>query len=183
MPTRGGNLSVQMMSQHAEDPLLAGPVDQRPLEARADVLVYTSAVLAQDLTLIGPLRMVLYAASTALDTDFTARLCDVYPDGRSLVLSEGILRARYRQGLEATELLEPNEPDEFAIELCPVCHVFRAKHRLRLDISSSNFPRFSRNLNTGEDVATGTRMLVAQQTVLHSGAYPSRVVLPVVDPA
>lgn len=183
VPTRGGNLSVQMMSQHAEDPLLAGPVDQRPLEARADVLVYTSAVLAQDLTLIGPLRMVLYAASTALDTDFTARLCDVYPDGRSLVLSEGILRARYRQGLEATELLEPNEPDEFAIELCPVCHVFRAKHRLRLDISSSNFPRFSRNLNTGEDVATGTRMLVAQQTVLHSGAYPSRLVLPVVDPA
>ena len=137
VPTRGGNLSVQMMSQHAEDPLLAGPGDQRPREARADVLVYTSAMLAQDLTLIGPLRMVLYAASTALDTDFTAQLCDVYPDGRSLVLSEGILRARYRQGLEATELLEPNEPDEFAIELCPLCHVFRAKHRLRLDISLS----------------------------------------------
>ena len=128
------------------------------------------SVLAEDLTLIGPLRMVLYAESTALDTDFTARLCDVYPDGRSLVLSEGILRARYRHGLKANELLEPNEPDEFAIELCPVCHVFRAKHRLRLDISSSNFPRFSRNLNTGENVATGTRMLVAHQTVLHSGA-------------
>jgi putative CocE/NonD family hydrolase len=181
VPTRGGNLSVQMMTQHAEDPLLAGPVDQRSIEARADVLVYTASVLAEDLTVIGPVQVVLYAESSALDTDFTARLTDVYPDGRSLVLSEGILRGRYRKGLAATELLEPNAVDEFKIELCPVCHVFKAGHRLRLDISSSNFPRFSRNLNTGEDVATGTRMLTAKQTVLHTRQYPSHVVLPLVD--
>jgi putative CocE/NonD family hydrolase len=181
VPTRGGNLSVQMMTQHAEDPLLAGPVDQRSTEARADVLVYTASVMAEDLTVIGPVQVVLYAESSALDTDFTARLTDVYPDGRSLVLSEGILRGRYRKILAATELLEPNAVDEFKIELCPVCHVFKAGHRLRLDISSSNFPRFSRNLNTGEDVATGTRMLTAKQTVLHTRQYPSHVVLPLVD--
>ena len=181
VPTLGGNLSVQMMSQHAEDPLLAGPVDQRRLEARGDVLVYTSPVLDEDLTLIGPLQVLLCAASSARDTDFTARLTDVDRQGRSLVLSEGILRGRYRRGLTATELLEPREVDEFRIDLCPVCHLFRAGHRLRLDISSSNFPRFSRNLNTGEDVATGTRMQTARQTVLHTAAYPSRVVLPVVE--
>ncbi len=181
VPTRGGNLSVQMMSQNAEDPLLAGPVDQRSIEARADVLVYTSPVLAENLIVIGPVQVVLYAASSALDTDFTARLTDVDREGRSLVLCEGILRGRYRKSLTETELLEPGEVDEFKIELCPACHAFLAGHRLRLDISSSNFPRFSRNLNTGEDVATGTRMQTAQQTVLHTAQYPSHVVLPVVD--
>ena len=181
VPTRGGNLSVQMMSQHAEDPLLAGPVDQRSIEARTDVLVYTSPVLAEDLTVIGPIQVLLYAASSARDTDFTARLTDVDQKGRSLVLSEGILRGRYRKGTIKTELLEPEEVDEFKIELCPACHVFLAGHCLRLDISSSNFPRFSRNLNTGEDVATGTRMQTARQTVLHTGQYPSHIVLPVVD--
>ena len=108
-------------------------------------------------------------------------MTDVDPKGRSLVLSEGILRGRYRKGLTKAELLESNEVDEFMIGLCPVCHVFKAGHRLRLDISSSNFPRFSRNLNTGEDVATGTRMLTAKQTVLHTGQYPSHVVLPLVQ--
>lgn len=181
VPTRGGNLSVQMMSQHAEDPLLAGPVDQRSIEARADVLVYTSPALAKDLTIIGPIQVVLYAASSARDTDFTARLTDVDQEGRSLVLCEGILRGRYRKGTTETELLEPEEVDEFKIELCPACHMFLVGHRLRLDISSSNFPRFSRNLNTGEDVATGTRMQTARQTVLHTGQYPSHIMLPVVD--
>ena len=97
------------------------------------------------------------------------------------MLREGILRGRYRKGLTKAELLESNEVDEFMIGLCPVCHVFKAGHRLRLDISSSNFPRFSRNLNTGEDVATGTRMLTATQTVLRTGQYPSHVVLPLVQ--
>jgi putative CocE/NonD family hydrolase len=182
VPTLGGNLSVEMMTAHAEDPLLAGPVDQRPIERRRDVLVYTSPVLEADLAVIGPVEMTLYAESSARDTDFTARLTDVDQQGRSLVITEGIIRGRYRKSLAATELLEPNVADEFRITLCPVSHVFLAGHRLRLDVSSSNFPRFSRNLNTGEDVATGTRMQTARQTVLHDGEYPSHIVLPVAEP-
>ena len=181
VPTLGGNLSVRLMTQHAEQPLESGPVDQRPIEHRDDVLVYTSAPLTTTITVIGPLVVVLFAESSARDTDFTARLTDVTKDGRSLVLSEGILRARYRKSLTETELLEPNVVDEFRITLCPVSHVFMQGHCLRLDISSSNFPRFCRNLNTGEDVATGTRMQTAKQTVLHNSHYPSHIVLPVID--
>ena len=180
VPTLGGNLSVRLMTQHAEEPLEAGPVDQRPIEQRGDVLTYTSPRLTNALTIIGPLEMLLYAESSARDTDFTARLTDVAEDGRSLCLAEGIIRARYRKSLTRTELLEPNEVDEFRIALCPVSHVFRKGHRLRLHISSSNFPRFSRNLNTGEDVATGTRMQTAKQTVLHNSHYPSHLVVPVI---
>jgi len=181
VPTLGGNHSVQMMTAHAENPLEVGPVDQRPIECRKDVLVYTSAPLETDLTVIGPVEMKLYAESSARDTDFTARLTDVDQQGRSLVITEGIIRGRYRKSLTATELLEPNVADEFLITLFPVSHAFLAGHRLRLDISSSNFPRFSRNLNTGEDVATGTRMQTARQTVLHNSEYPSHIVLPIVE--
>jgi putative CocE/NonD family hydrolase len=123
---------------------------------------------------------VLYAASSARDTDFVVRLSDVHPDGRALVLSEGILRARYRHGFDRTELLEPNEVAEYRIRMYPTSNLFRRRHRIRLDVTSSSFPRFSRNLNTGEDVATGTRMEVAHQTVLHTSAYPSHILLPIV---
>jgi hypothetical protein len=125
---------------------------------------------------------VLFAASSAKDTDFIVRICDVYPDGRSIFLTEGILRARYRNSNEgdSTELLEPNEVAEYRIRCYPMANVFRAGHRLRLDVTSSSFPRFSRNLNTGEDVGTGTRIEVARQTVLHTSEYPSHVVLPVI---
>jgi putative CocE/NonD family hydrolase len=128
----------------------------------------------------GPLEVVLYAASSARDTDFTVKLIDVFPNDYAMNLSEGILRARYRRNVQTPELLEPGEVDEFRIRLYPTSNVFRAGHRIRLDVSSSNFPRFSRNLNTGEDVATGTRMQIAHQTVLHEGRYPSLVVLPVI---
>ena len=132
--------------------------------------------------MIGPVEMTLYAASSARDTDFIVRLCDVYPDGRSIFLTEGIIRARYRgsERGESTELLEPGEVALYTIRLYPAANVFRRGHRIRLDVTSSSFPRFSRNLNTGEDVATGTRMEVAHQTVLHTDAYPSHVLLPVV---
>jgi putative CocE/NonD family hydrolase len=121
---------------------------------------------------------VLYAASSARDTDFVAKLVDVHPDGRALNVSEGILRARYRRDLSAPELLEPGEPVELAIRLYPTAMVFKAGHRIRLDLTSSHFPRFSRNLNTGEPVATASRSVVARQTVLHSSRYPSHVLLP-----
>ena len=132
--------------------------------------------------MIGPIEMVLYAASSAKDTDWIVRLSDVYPDGKAIFLAEGILRARYR-GTEAgdsTELLEPGEVAEYRIRCYPAANVFKRGHRVRLDVTSSSFPRFSRNLNTGEDVGTGTRMEVARQTVLHTDAYPSQIVLPVI---
>jgi uncharacterized protein len=182
VPTVGGVNSVLTMTQGAEAPVRPGPLDQRPLEARADVLVYSSEELDRDLEVIGPVELVLYAASSARDTDFIVRLCDVYPDGRSIFLTEGILRARYRNSNEgdSTELLEPNEVAEYRIRCYPMANVFRAGHRVRLDVTSSSFPRFSRNLNTGEDVGTGTRMEVARQAVLHTAAYPSHVLLPVI---
>ena len=182
VPTIGGNNSVLTMTQGAQTPVLPGPRDQRVLERRDDVLCYTSDELDRDLEVVGPVEMVLYAASSAKDTDFIVRLSDVYPNGKAIFLAEGMLRARYRGSVEgeSVELLEPGEVAEYRIRCYPAANVFRRGHRLRLDVTSSSFPRFSRNLNTGEDVGTGTRMQVAQQTVLHTSAYPSHVVLPVI---
>jgi len=182
VPTIGGVSSVLTMTQGAQTPVTPGPRDQRELERRKDVLVYTSDPLDEDLEVIGPLEMVLYAASSAKDTDFIIRLCDVHPDGRSIFVTEGILRARYRNSHEgdSTELLEPGEVAEYRIRCYPTANVFLKGHRLRIDVTSSSFPRFSRNLNNGEDIGTSTRMVVAEQTVLHTDVYPSHVVLPVI---
>lgn len=181
VPTIGGVNSVQTMTQGAETPIRPGPLDQRVLERRDDVLVYTSEPLTSDLEVIGPVEMVLYAATSAKDTDFIVRLCDVYPDGRSIFLTEGIIRARYRGSVEgeSMELLEPGEVAEYRIRCYPAANVFLRGHRIRIDVTSSSYPRFSRNLNTGEDIGTGTRMQVAHQTVLHTSRYPSHVLLPV----
>jgi putative CocE/NonD family hydrolase len=182
VPTIGGVNSVMLMTQGAETPILPGPRDQRVLEARPDVLSYTSDALQRDLEVVGAVEMVLYAASSARDTDWIVRLCDVWPDGRAIFITEGIVRARYRGGVDGdtVELLEPGEVAEYRIRCYPTANVFPRGHRLRLDVTSSSFPRFSRNLNTGEDVGTGTRMEIAQQTVLHTDRYPSHVVLPVI---
>jgi len=182
VPTIGGVSSVLTMTQGAQTPVTPGPRDQRELERRDDVLVYTSDVLEQDLEVIGPVELVLYAASSAKDTDFIVRLCDVHPDGRSIFVTEGILRARYRNSNEgdSTELLEPGEVAEYRIRCYPTANVFLKGHRLRLDVTSSSFPRFSRNLNNGEDIGTSTRMVVAEQSVLHTDVYPSHVLLPVI---
>ena len=182
VPTIGGVNSVLTMTQGAETPIVPGPRDQRVLEARDDVLSYTSKLLDRDLDVVGPLEVVLYAASSARDTDWIVRLCDVFPNGRSIFITEGIIRARYRNGVDGdtVELLEPGEVAAYRIRCYPLANVFLRGHRLRLDITSSSFPRFSRNLNTGEDVGTGTRMEVARQTVLHTSRYPSHVLLPVV---
>jgi uncharacterized protein len=180
VPTLGGVNSLGTMMEAAAIPLVPGPVDQRPIERRDDVLVYTSVELERDLEVTGPLEVVLYAESSARDTDFTAKLVDVYPDGRAMNITEGILRGRYRKNLERTELLEPDTVDEFRIQLYPTSYVFKPRHRMRVDVSSSSFPRFSRNLNTGDPVATDTRITVARQTVLHTGTYPSRIILPII---
>ncbi len=182
VPTIGGVNSVLTMTQGAETPIRPGPLDQRVLEQRHDVLVYTTEPLETDLEVIGPVELVLFAASSAPDTDFIVRVCDVYPDGRSIFLTEGMIRARYRNSVEgeSVELLEPGEVAEYRIRCYPLANVFRRGHCLRVDITSSSFPRFSRNLNTGEDVGTGTRLQVAHQTVLHTSRYPSHVLLPII---
>jgi putative CocE/NonD family hydrolase len=181
VPTMGGVNSVLTMTQGAQTPVVPGPRDQRELERRDDVLSYTSGELDRDLEVIGPVEMLLYAASSAKDTDFIVRLVDVHPDGKAIFVTEGIIRARYRNSHEgdSTELLEPGEVAEYRIRCYPAAIVFKAGHQIRLDVTSSSFPRFSRNLNTGEDIGTGTRMEVARQTVLHTDRYPSHVVLPV----
>ncbi len=160
----------------------AGPRDQRAVESRADVLCYTSAILEHDLEVTGPLSLVLYVRSSAPDTDFTGKLVDVYPDGRALLVTDGILRLRYRAGFSSQQLLSPGEVQRIEIDLVATANVFRAGHRLRLEVSSSNFPRFDRNTNTGGVIAeeSAADFIVAENTVLHDGAHPSHLVLPVI---
>ena len=157
-----------------------GPMDQRPVEKRKDVLVYTSDPLKQDLEVTGPVRVLLYASTTAPDTDFTAKLIDVFPSGEARNLTDGLLRVRYRHGLDKAEPADPGEIYPLNIDAGVTSNVFLAGHRIRVEISSSNFPRFDRNPNTGRALADETILKKAQQTIYHSRMYPSRVLLPVV---
>ncbi len=176
VPTLGGNDCCR----EAITP--QGPFDQRPVERRDDVLVFTGEPLAAPLTVAGPVTVKLWIASSAVNTDFTATLVDLYPDGRAINISSGILRAPLRNGWERWEELEPGKPYELTIELTPTANVFLPGHRLRLDISSSNFPRFDRNLNTpGAGLAGKAESRPASQQVFHDRAHPSRLVLPVLD--
>jgi putative CocE/NonD family hydrolase len=154
-----------------------GPMDQRPVERRPDVLVYTTRPLRRDLEAIGPVKAVLYVASSAHDTDFTAKLVDVSPDGTARNLTDGILRLRYRNGLEKPEPATPGEIYRVTVDAGVTANVFRKGHRIRLEISSSNFPRFDRNPNTGGPIADETRLLQARQTIYHDREHPSHLVL------
>ncbi|MBA3271319.1 MAG: CocE/NonD family hydrolase, partial [Acidobacteria bacterium] len=156
------------------------PTDRRTVEQRSDVLVYTSAPLAADLEVTGPLALTLWIASSARDTDFTGTLVDVFPDGTARALTDGILRARYRRGKTSPTLLTPGEPTEITIDLGATSNLFRAGHRIRLEVSSSNFPRFDRNPNTGGTFGEDRDVIRATQTILHDQSHPSRLVLPVV---
>jgi len=158
-----------------------GPKDQRAIEQRRDVLVYTTPPLGRDIEVIGPVRVVLYAATSARDTDFTAKLVDVSPDGRVQNLTDGILRLRYRNSLEKPELARPGEICKLTIDAGVTGNVFQKGHRIRMEISSSNFPRFDRNPNTGDPVADATELRKATQTVYHDARRPSYVLLPVVQ--
>jgi putative CocE/NonD family hydrolase len=157
-----------------------GPKDQRPVEARSDVLVYTSPPLKTDVEVTGPIRVLLYVSSTAADTDFTAKLVDVFPDGYARNLTDGILRLRYRESLEHPVAGKPGSIYPIVIDAGVTSNTFKAGHRIRLDISSSNFPRFDRNPNTGRPIADETELRAAAQTVYRGRQYPSHVLLPVI---
>lgn len=179
IPTVGGATFLPGLSIAAN----AGPRDQQDIENRADMLCYTSAVLEHDLEVTGPITLILYVRSSATDTDFTGKLVDVYPDGRAMLLTDGILRARYRGGFEKSEMLTPGEVYRIEIDLVATANVFAAGHRIRLEVSSSNFPRFDRNTNTGGVIATETEadFKIATNEVLHDVDNPSHLVLPIID--
>lgn len=157
-----------------------GPMEQSSVEARGDVLVYSTAALKQDVEVTGKVRVVLFAATSAPDTDFTAKLVDVYPDGKTRNLTDGILRLRYRMGLDRPQLAKPGEIYQLTIDAGVTSNVFKAGHKIRLEVSSSNFPRFDRNPNTGRTIADETELRQARQTVHHGQMFPSHVLLPII---
>ena len=177
VPTVGGQVLV------ISNPLGMGPYDQRAVEAREDVLVYSSPVLEQPLEVTGPIHLHLFVASSARDTDFTGKLVDVFPDGRAIILTEGVLRARYRDSMTEPELMEPGRVYELRLDMWATANVFLPGHRIRLDVSSSNFPRFSRNTNTGREVASeGVEVCVpAINRIFHDASHPSHLVLPIIQ--
>ena len=160
----------------------AGPRDQRPVEGRDDVLVYSTSVLDRPVEVTGPIELRLFVASSASDTDFTGKLVDVYPDGRAMILTEGILRARYRASFTEPELLEPDAVYELHLNLWATANVFLPGHRIRLEVSSSNFPRFARNSNTGGDIVheTADQYQPAINRIVHDAAHPSCLILPII---
>ncbi|MBI3303212.1 MAG: CocE/NonD family hydrolase, partial [Deltaproteobacteria bacterium] len=160
--------------------LAMGVFDQTKVEEREDVLVYTGDALTADLEVTGPISLRLFAASSAPDTDFTAKLVDLRPDGYAQNIAEGVIRARFRESLSQPALITPEKVYEYTVDLWATSHVFKAGHRLRLEVSSSNFPRYDRNPNTGHDFGVDAELRTARQTIFHDSRYPSHLVLPVI---
>lgn len=175
VPTRGGGLCCNNVYS------LGGAWDQRPVEEREDVLVYTSPPLEKAREVTGRVKLVLHAASTAPDTDFTAKLVDVAPCGYARNLTDGIIRARFRQSMSEPSLIAPGEVVEYEIDLWSTSNLFKEGHRIRIEVSSSNFPRFDRNPNTGEMPGRSDEMVPALQSIFHSTEHPSRLILPVIN--
>jgi hypothetical protein len=172
-PTMGGPLCCD--AEHMEP----GPRDQRTVENRDDVLVYSIGPLPSDLEVTGPVTADLFVRSSAVDTDFTAKLVDVAPDGFAQDLTEGILRMRYRSSPEHATLMNPGQIYEISLDLWATSNLFLRGHSLRLEISSSNFPRFDRNLNTGEEIKFARTLVAASNAILHDAQHPSSLVLPI----
>ncbi len=174
VPTVGGGLCC--------DPafMANGAFDQRWVEGRQDVLVYSTPPLPQDVEVTGPVTVTLFAATNASDTDFTAKLVDVEPSGYARNLTDGIIRARYRNPRQPASPIRPGAVYEYEIDLWATSNLFKEGHRIRVEISSSNFPRFDRNTNTGDDIGEAEAFVPALQTVYHTAEYPSRIELPVV---
>ncbi len=174
VPTRGG----QIISDPGIYP--AGVYDQRPIEARHDVLVYTTPPLENYMEVTGPVTVTLYASTSAEDTDFTAKLVDVRPDGYARNLTDGIVRARYRIPKNQADPIQSGQVYEYTIDLWATSNLFWKGHRIRLEISSSNFPRFDRNTNTAGPIGGDRTVISALQTIHHDSTYPSHVTLPIV---
>ena len=174
VPTHGGSICC--------DPkiLPPGPLDQSSIETRQDVLVYTSAPLTSELEVTGPIRVVLYVATSTNDTDFTAKIVDVEPDGRPVSITDGIQRLRYRLSLSTPAFVKKNQPYQISVDAGVTSYVFAPGHRIRLEVSSSNFPRFDRNMNSVHPNAFETKFTKARQTVFHLQGYPSAILLPVI---
>jgi len=173
VPTIGGPLCCDGIH------MPPGQKDQRPAESRDDVLVYTTLPFTRDFEVTGPVSLELYAQSSAVDTDFTGKLVDVWPNGFAQNLTEGILRARYRDSQETPELLNPAQIYKLTLDLWSTSNVFLPGHRLRLEVSSSNFPRFDRNLNTGFTAGRNMHWTTASNTILHDANHRSALILPV----
>jgi uncharacterized protein len=176
-PTVGGAICCESKI------LPPGPLDQTMVETRKDVLVYTSAPLAEDLEVTGPVRTILYVATSANDTDFTAKIVDVAPGGRPLSVTDGIQRLRYRLSLDKPIFVKQNQAYQISVDAGVTSHVFASGHRIRLEVSSSNFPRFDRNLNTTAPNGEQAKPIKARQTVFHEKGYPSAIILPVIGKA
>ena len=190
VPTMGGGISAAdsiirpgAFDQRGREDFI-GCVNELPLNTRHDILTFQTGELEEDTEVTGHIVMHLWASSSAKDTDFTAKLIDVhppsddYPDGFAMNITDSIIRARYRNSWTEPELMEPFTPYEFVFHLYPTSNVFRKGHRIRLDISSSNWPRFDVNPNTGGPLGLERRYEIAHQTIFHSGERPSHIVLP-----
>ncbi len=174
VPTVGGSVCCEL-KLFPPGPLLQSAVEERP-----DVLVYTSPPLSEEIEVTGPVRTILYVATSANDTDFTAKLVDVQPDGKPLLITDGIQRLRYRLSLATPVFVKRNQAYQISIDTGVTSYVFGVRHRIRLEVSSSNFPRFDRNLNSAGPNANQSKPVKARQTVLHEQGYPSAVILPVI---
>lgn len=174
VPTTGGR------GFGAESGIVNGSLEQSRIEQRDDVLCYTTPELKEDMEVTGPLELHLFASTSAQDTDFTAKLCDVYPDGRAYNVADSIIRARYRKSVFKPEMVTPGEINEYIINLGCSSQMFRKGHHIRIDISSSNFPMFDRNMNTGNPIGEDAYGIPATQTVYHQSGYASYIDLPVI---
>lgn len=172
VPTVGGSLMFSLTPP--------GPFDQAAVGSRRDVLVFTTEPLEADTEVTGPITVTLYAASSATDTDFTAKLLDVHPDGKAYNLQDGIIRARYRNSFQKAELVQPGRVYQYTLDLWATSNLFRKGHRIRVDLSSSNFPRFDRNPNTGAEFGSEARLQTANQTIYHDRRHPSHITLPII---
>ena len=173
-PTIGGALCCS--TTHTP----GGPYDQTPIEKRKDVLIYSTPPLRRRVELTGPVIMKLFASTSAEDTDFTAKLVDVWPCGFAQQLTQGIIRARYRESRKKAKLIEPGRVYEYTIDIWSTSNVFKGGHQIRVEVSSSNFPHFDRNMNTARPVASESKPVIAVQHIYHDKAHPSHLVLPVI---
>jgi hypothetical protein len=190
VPTIGGNVSARVKDgafHQRERPDFHGSQPPfLPLKSRDDILVFQSEPLDQEVTIAGPIEVILHCSSTAVDTDFTVKLLDIYPpssdfpEGYDLNLTDGIVRMSYRNARKTRELIQPNQVYEVKLNLFPTANLFKKGHRIRVDISSSNFPRWDLNPNSGEPLGESRRKIEADNTIYHSQAFPSRIVLPII---